>query len=352
LPPDPREQFSDLRFPTDGIDLSEGYAAQRKGTTRQGVNVRACEPSTQRLRGGNRPGLSKYVGSALPGQIQGLNPVVTASGAALLADFEWTGPTISDPSTPGLSTDWPPGQTSRIPTGQVIPEGGTLIQPNKKVPFQKAVVPQMIEFVQAHEGLLSGDSSSQTFDSPVTAGNLLLVVVQIEKTLGSISGFTASVSDTLGNTWTQAGGYEGNGTDISVSLWYAIANSSGGCTVTATASGISLVALGMAEYSGVSHTDTLDDVQGTGGFPTPGTMTTPTVGVQGSGELLFAAFAQTAISGSITAGTGFTGRGTNVNHGLLMEDVIGPSGDQAATATPGTGSAAYGAIGASFKPAG
>lgn len=85
--PSPGEQFADLKFPLCGIDLSRAYGQQQPrpmadgsygGTTPVGQNVRAYEPGTQRARGGQRPGLLKYILSQVSGQnpIQELNLVV------------------------------------------------------------------------------------------------------------------------------------------------------------------------------------------------------------------------------------------------------------------------------------
>jgi hypothetical protein len=141
---------------------------------------------------------------------------------------------------------------------------------------------------------------------------------------------------------------------VSVSLWYAIANGSGSCTVTATASGSCDVSVGVVEYSGVSQSSPLDGHNSAGGFPTPGDMSTGTVPVNGSGELLFGCFGQTAVTQEASPDSGFTRRPAFVtNESLTMEDQLGVGASQAATATNNSrNSSAYGAIGASFKPAG
>ncbi len=58
-------------FPLAGISLLKGFEDQTPvplgsegeygHTARVGINVRSCEPATQRLRGGSRPGLSRYI---------------------------------------------------------------------------------------------------------------------------------------------------------------------------------------------------------------------------------------------------------------------------------------------------
>src|SRR5437660_1214366 len=71
-----------LRFPAHGIDLSQGFNFQPPGTTPEGANVRAFEPGTGRMRGGQRPGLSRYVASAVNGSnfVQDVNTVVSMQG--------------------------------------------------------------------------------------------------------------------------------------------------------------------------------------------------------------------------------------------------------------------------------
>ncbi len=62
--------FVDVHFPKAGIDRSMGFGKQPNRplpggdyarTCAIGQNVRAFEPTTNRGRGGQRPGLSKYI---------------------------------------------------------------------------------------------------------------------------------------------------------------------------------------------------------------------------------------------------------------------------------------------------
>ena len=61
MPAVPPEQFADLEFPVQGIDVTTEFELQRDGTTPMGVNVRAFEPTTGRCRGGTRSGLSRFI---------------------------------------------------------------------------------------------------------------------------------------------------------------------------------------------------------------------------------------------------------------------------------------------------
>jgi hypothetical protein len=83
------EDFKDLHFPKAGIDLSMGFSKQpnrpvgQNGeyarTTPTGLNVRSFEPATNRMRGGSRTGLSKYIATQVSGIVfivQDLNLVV------------------------------------------------------------------------------------------------------------------------------------------------------------------------------------------------------------------------------------------------------------------------------------
>lgn len=65
-----QESFSDLHFPLVGIDLSTGFDrqptrpvadSQYSKSTPFGENVRSYEPVTKRARGGQRPGLVRYI---------------------------------------------------------------------------------------------------------------------------------------------------------------------------------------------------------------------------------------------------------------------------------------------------
>lgn len=75
-----KDPFNDMHFPLAGIDLSGSYDRQINRpagngayarTTVEGINVRAYEPTTDRARGGQRPGIVKYI----QGQVAGTNPI-------------------------------------------------------------------------------------------------------------------------------------------------------------------------------------------------------------------------------------------------------------------------------------
>jgi hypothetical protein len=83
-----KELLKDLHFPKAGIDLSQAFSRQPNPQISDGeyarstpvaLNVRGFEPATGRLRGGSRPGLSKWIPSLVSGStfiIQDLNLIV------------------------------------------------------------------------------------------------------------------------------------------------------------------------------------------------------------------------------------------------------------------------------------
>lgn len=66
----PDEKHQDLHFPGAGIDTSRAFSQQPnrpvydksyKRTSVDAVNVRAFDGKLNRMRGGSRPGLAKYI---------------------------------------------------------------------------------------------------------------------------------------------------------------------------------------------------------------------------------------------------------------------------------------------------
>lgn len=79
----------ELIFPLAGLNVATEYGRQPKQTTPVGVNVRAYEVLAKRGRGGQRPGLTKYIPQQLPTGvhvIQHLNVLVDPEEPGLLLD--------------------------------------------------------------------------------------------------------------------------------------------------------------------------------------------------------------------------------------------------------------------------
>lgn len=61
-----QKKVIELRFPTNGIDLTTEFGAQMGATTPVAVNVATFDSQQQRARGGSRPGLKKLISQKLP----------------------------------------------------------------------------------------------------------------------------------------------------------------------------------------------------------------------------------------------------------------------------------------------
>jgi hypothetical protein len=129
-PIEPSESLVELAFPLFGVDISTPFDSQPKMTTVDGVNVRGFEPSTQRDRGGSRPGLLRYLPQLVTTtKIQHINIIVDPQAAALIAPDTTETPGIDyidDPSSNNLK--------SRNPPGRRIRKGGSGLQINKNKP--------------------------------------------------------------------------------------------------------------------------------------------------------------------------------------------------------------------------
>lgn len=80
----PKTRKIELRFPLAGVGRRTGFRdsadARPPYPTPYAVNVRAEDPLAKRLRGGSRPGLTKYLDDDL-GDVSGLLPLATSSSA-------------------------------------------------------------------------------------------------------------------------------------------------------------------------------------------------------------------------------------------------------------------------------
>ena len=162
---------------------------------------------------------------------------------------------------------------------------------------------------------------------------------------------TFTVTDTSGNTYSQAGIYATNGLNRTA-IFYAKNIAGGYDTVTVTASPSVELTFGIHEYSGADPSAPLvSTATGTG---TSAAGLTGTVTVGGANEMLFAAFGTETGSGvyTTTAGSGDTARYTNSAEGvaaLIDEDKIGASTSATMTDTYGY-SLGWAGVAASFTP--
>lgn len=129
-------QQADVYFPIAGVDVSQALEMQTPDTTPLGINVRACEPSTLRMRGGSRPGISQYIPAQVDGDsvIQHLQIIVDPQALALgisFADVALPPLYIVDPSNldRAILAD---GTTGWISDGEEGAAGGSGFHTNKK----------------------------------------------------------------------------------------------------------------------------------------------------------------------------------------------------------------------------
>ena len=347
-----QEQFADLIFPLHGISLLQGFGMQTPGTTPIGLNVRTFEVLTQRGRGGSRPGLARYIPAQLPNgphKIQMLNVVVDPGGGGLgdIDDGDFP-----DPSDAGPRRLW--GIYFTRSPRRLIRRGGHgyLTYKNRK---QKQKKIALVQTAHAFAGSFSfGITSplSAAFAMPVTAGNMIAVCFHIRR------GDFVNVSDNLGDGYVTAitqtlpgqSGVLGEDHNALLILW-AIASTSGMCTVTAQATGRnpagnSVGSLVILEYSGTSGLP-IDGVMGNASTTPQTTYTTMNVPVSGMSELVLAAFAY----GNVNAAAGPAFSIVDKNTSISVEHFIGAASDTAATEADGGSGSMYSAVGASFSPA-
>lgn len=191
-------------FPSKGLERTCEFGRQPADTAPDGENVLSEESITSRVRGGSRPGLSKYINETVVGDfvVQHINVLVDPQAAALRAESSTPGG-VPDPSTNNI--------TMRN-LGRVVISGGSGRVPNRNLPTSPppplAEVPQPQRMAGARVFDSSGGAASITtqtcvapFDGPVTAGNWAVVgVVHSARSSGSVS--LATPTDTLGTSYT------------------------------------------------------------------------------------------------------------------------------------------------------
>ena len=164
----------------------------------------------------------------------------------------------------------------------------------------------------------------------VTAGNLLIVAV---RTFDSNFGATVTVSDSKGNSYTQAGSYneqiDGAGY-MRISLWKTVANSSGANTYTVTpSSGASVQTELKAEYEGQLAFDAAASASGFGGDPVESGL--PAINVDRELVISFVA----GDVGAATTTTGFNNRGNGYRDNVDLRALVGtPTAPRGGANTP------------------
>lgn len=208
-------------FPTSGLDVTTEYGRQPADTTPAAVNVMSFDVFLDRLRGGSRPGLSKYIDETVNGDspVQHLNILVDPRSPALNADA--ADELVPDPSTNNLSVRNP---------GRTVRQGGSGRQPNRNTDVSASS-----SFVQKkhNQNGVTNSAFDTVLDTQPTTGDLIVVIVRTEKNGGSaelvdtvrnanLSDFTqADAPGVTSDSTTNLGG--GDFTD-SLSVWYRVAS--------------------------------------------------------------------------------------------------------------------------------
>lgn len=337
------DDAQELSFPLSGVDVSCEVDRQTPRTTPRGVNVRACDPRSLRMRGGARAGLTKLVDETVSGSVgfpvQHLNMIVDPTVDALLANFPEVmsppGDSMPDPSTnnaAGGSTD-PDDPLVRNPD-RTVRVGGSGIQPNRHLPRSQM---RFIQKAENFAAFINPLTTSATFGTAVASGGL--VVVEVWQYFGNAIDFgaTVAVENGAGAAYTQIGTavVANDGlTEANLTLWYRIAPGVvADSTVKATSSGVTssgeLLVVGL-NYSG-AHSSPLTASALNATF-TPET-TNPSAGsvaLNGSvGQMVVAAFLWNYTSGGAhlwTPGAGYTARSGAPGSYFASEDRIGLSG--------------------------
>jgi hypothetical protein len=159
--------------------------------------------------------------------------------------------------------------------------------------------------------------ASETFPSPTTAGNTVIVLG-----FWDVLGYTGSVTDSLGNTYASTA-VVSNPQGGVLQIFYVPRSAAGADTVSLTMSAgfNSFVGLAIFEYAGLASSNVLEGTAGQYAPNMTASASTPTM-TTSSSSLLLAGFADLNGSGVIAPGSGWTGLVTNADFYMLAEAMI------------------------------
>jgi hypothetical protein len=159
--------------------------------------------------------------------------------------------------------------------------------------------------------------ASETFPSPTTAGNTIVVLG-----FWDVLGFAASATDSLGNTYASTA-VVSNPQGGALQIFYVPRSAAGADTVTLTMSAgfNAFVGLAIFEYAGLASSNVLEGTAGQYAPSATASASTPTMATS-SNTLLLAGFADLNGSGVIAPGPGWTGLVTNTDFYMLAEVMI------------------------------
>ncbi|HTL17255.1 MAG TPA: DUF4038 domain-containing protein [Patescibacteria group bacterium] len=197
-----------------------------------------------------------------------------------------------------------------------------------------------------------GTTISQPFASPTAVGNLVAVVIS-----WGDSTATPVVTDNTGNTYIKAVSTYSSAADQSLAIYYAKNVQGGASSVTVNFGGShAWRRILIAEYRGIDPVNPVDGVVANQGSATTATdnVTSGSIVATTNGDLIFGAIENYSVSGTVSAGTGFSLRSFVMDMGVIetaFEDrVAGAAGSTAATFTFAR-AASYIAQMVAFRPA-
>lgn len=185
-------------FPSKGLERTCEFGRQPADTAPDGENVLSEESITSRVRGGSRPGLSKYINETVVGDfvVQHINVLVDPQATALRAETSTPGG-VPDPSTNNV--------TMRNP-GRVVTSGGSGRVPNRNIPDGPGSG-NAVEFVQVYREQPGVINATTTFTLPSqpVANSLVVVIIRTSK-VGTAVGEASLVTNSNLNQYEQVGG--------------------------------------------------------------------------------------------------------------------------------------------------
>jgi hypothetical protein len=188
--------------------------------------------------------------------------------------------------------------------------------------------------------------ASETFPSPTTAGNTIVVLGFWDVVVG----YTASATDSLGNTYASTAAVSNPQGGV-LQIFYVPRSAGGANTVTLTMSAgfNSFVGLAIFEYAGLAASNVLEGSAGQYAPAATAAASTPTMATSSS-TLLLAGFADLNGSGVIAPGPGWTGLVTNTDFFMLAEaQIVQASPAIAASATMPTTDNRWWSLMAAFR---
>ena len=194
-----------------------------------------------------------------------------------------------------------------------------------------------LTFVQAPstEGAATGTSVPLAYGSNTTGSSLLFALGLV----ATASAVTLSVTDSLGNTWTQIGGNLSNGSNTLALFWAKNSAGGGANTVTLNSTVSAALRLDIAEYTGQATSNPIDIV-GSANWPSTSASIGPILTSFTNEQ--FIAFARLASGGTAVTGADGTVRLSSAASNAVLEDRSIPAGGSYTASWTNSGSASGG----------